>query len=60
MSYNSPSDDLDTHEIIEYLKLTTELSIPDLIRKIWKDGYEWGMNIGYENGQDDAIMEVEK
>ena len=46
MSYTSPSDDLDEKEICEFLEYSNKLSIPDLVRKIWKAGYDWGYEVG--------------
>lgn len=48
MSYDSPSDKLDYKEICEYLKLTNQLSIFELIQQIWKDGFNWGYELGSE------------
>ena len=53
MSYISPSNDLDDSEICSYIEMSTKLSIPDLIRYIWKAGYEWGYEVGYEEGKEE-------
>lgn len=50
MTYDSPSDKLDTKEICEYLNMTTKMGLADLIAFVWKQGYEWG----YERGLEDA------
>lgn len=48
MSYDSPSDDLDSKEICEFLNLTNKMGLSDLIRHVWKKGYEWGLENAYE------------
>ena len=50
MSYDSPSNDLDSTEICNFLNLTKQMGLADLIRYVWKNGYEWG----YERGKEDA------
>lgn len=50
MSYDTPSDKLDEKEICMYLNMTTEIGLADLIKYVWKQGYEWG----YERGKEDA------
>ena len=52
MSYDSPSNNLDNNEICKYLELSNKLNVIDLIKKIWKDGFEWGYQLGYEENED--------
>lgn len=54
MSYTSPSNDLDDTEVCQLLDLTATCSLPDLVRHIWKTGYEWGYERGFEDGKDEA------
>lgn len=49
MSYNSPSNNLDEKEICRYLNLTNEMGLAELIRFVWKQGFDWG----YERGLED-------
>lgn len=51
MSYSSPSNDLDAEEICIYLNMTKDKGLADLIRFVWKQGYEWGYENGYEQGK---------
>lgn len=51
MSYDSPSDDLDKCEIYDYLSM--ELPLTEIIRRAWKDGFEWGQELGYEKAVDE-------
>lgn len=53
MSYNSPSDSLDEKEICNFLNLTKQMGLSDLINYIWKQGYEWGYERGFEDGNGD-------
>lgn len=48
MSYSSPSDSLDADEICQYLNMTKDIGLADIIKKAWEDGYEWGKQVGYE------------
>lgn len=51
MSYNSPSNDLDNDEIMSYLNMK-DIGLGDWVKKIWRDGYEWGYQVGYEESND--------
>ena len=50
MSNGSPTNTLDANEIVEYLNLTNEMGLADLIKYVWEQGYQWGLEIGYEQG----------
>lgn len=52
MSNGSPTNSLDANEIVEYLNLTNEMGLADLIKYVWEQGYQWGLEIGYEQGKD--------
>lgn len=51
MSYSSTSNNLDEKEICTYLNMTNKMGIADLIRYVWKQGYEWGYQCGYEENE---------
>lgn len=49
MSYTSPSQDLDKCEVFDYLN--TEKPLTEIIRQAWKDGFEWGFELGFEESK---------
>ena len=51
MSYSSPSNDLDSEEICSFLSMTNKMGLPELIKHVWKAGYDWGFQCGYEDGK---------
>lgn len=51
MSYTGPTKDLDKDEIFDYLN--QEKPLTEIIRQAWKDGFEWGFELGYEEAKDE-------
>lgn len=52
MSYNSCSTELSDGELIDIMHETKNKSFPEFVEYVWKLGYNWGYEVGYEEGSD--------
>lgn len=57
MSFDSPSDTLNDKEVCEYLNMSTEYGMADFVRFVWKQGYDWGWQCGYEDKESECPRE---